>query len=327
MASYPSFSIVPDAPSVPFSIARLIRAQDPLNGDLPDDYHLKSSHPHDPCQVPLYLPIPRIYAEAYPKLALRPYNIKEENRGSNVLAFLHNSAKRELADLVGVVIPALEHQARLSRTDLVLKEHEGFGEQFETWWKLLLRFFFFVAETNDEIVKLMVEPVVKVVTRHGDYKALKSIEKQRKSISDKYEFAMEYVFRAADKAMSELETLHDREKVLKSIEKLEALVKFVLDTMELVMNLGNELEMMMPDLEIGGLEYVIADNLSIFAKADKPVLIYTCARWMNGEEYVRPWIMKYGGLWGRMMYKSWQKAHKEQRAAVIENLLSSYLSV
>lgn len=317
MASYPSFSIVPDAPSVPVSIARLVRPQN-LDDELRHD---------DPCQVPLYLPIPRMYTEAYPKLALRPYNTKEDSRGSNVLAFLHNAAKREIADLVGVVIPALEHQARLAQKDLVLKDADGFGEEFETWWKLLLRFFFFVAETNDEIVRLMVEPAVKFVTRHGDYKALKSIQKQRKSISDKYEFAMEYVFRAADKAISGLETVQDRERVLKSIEKLEALVKFVLDTMDLVMNLADELEIIMPDLEIGGLEYVIADNLSIFAKADKPVLIYTCARWMNGEEYVRPWITKYGGLWGRMMYKSWQKAHKEQRATVIENLLSSYLSV
>lgn len=271
--------------------------------------------------------MPHIYTHAYPKLILRPYNTTHASRGSNVLAFLHNAAKREIADLVAVVIPALEHQATLAHNDLLLKHEEGFGEQFEDWWKMLLRFFFFVADTNVDIIKLMVEPVVKLLTIHGDYKMLKSIQRQRKSISDRYEFAMEFVFRAADKAMADMETLQSTEKVSKAIEKLGALVKFVLDTLELVTNLANELEMVMPDLEIGGLEYVIADNLSIFAKADKPVLIYTCARWMNKEQYLRPWITKYGGLWGRIMFKSWQKTHKEQRAAVIEKLSSSYLSV
>lgn len=322
------FSPVPEAPSLPAHLAQLIRSprsqttlhHSSISTSAPPS-HLDPSHLVSPS-----LPIPHVYVQLYPTLRLRPYSLAQENRPSNVLSFLHNAAKREVADLVAIVIPALANLANKAHTDLVLAHPHAFGQHFHDWWRLLLRFFFFVADTNLEIINLIVQPVINVLTMHADHKALKSIHKQRKSISDRYDFAMEFVFRAADKAIANIETLQSTEKLSKAVEKLDSLAKFVLDTLQLVINLADELEIIMPDLEIGGLEYIIADNASIFGKTDKPVFIYTCARWMDKEEYIKPWIAKYAGFWGRIMFKSWQKAHHQRRAVVLDNLSSSCLT-
>lgn len=315
MAMEGSFSSIPDAPIVPEALDELVRSH---SG--PDQHGQQ-----DPGLVPLNLPIPPSFTEVYPKLRLHQYHTKQEAKGTNVLAFLHNAAKREVADLVAVVIPALEQHARIAPSSLPMDSADGFGESFHSWWKLSLRFYFFVAETNDDIIAQMMPPVIRRLKRGGDIKLQNSLQKQRKSISDRYEFSMEVVFRAADRALLDLEEDGDQSKVRRLVEKLEAMARFVLDTLQLVMDLAAELENLLPDLEISGLESCISDKLAKLGKDDKPILIYTCARWMNEEEYIKPWIIKYGGIWSRMMFKSWQESHKEQRVAILDKLESKYV--
>lgn len=191
----------------------------------------------------------------------------------------------------------------------------------------MLKFQFLVAEVNDEIVRQSVEPVLKILQRFGDVKRINHFEKQRKSVAHRFEFTMEVVFRAADRALSSLMDEPNIDKIAKLVEKLDAMAKFLLDTLQLVMNIAIELEDIMPEVEISGLEYIISEKLTARTKEDKPVLIYTCARWMNDEQYIRPWVTKHGGMWGRMMFNSWQNTYKEQRTAVMERLTSMYLSV
>lgn len=300
MTSTASLSMVPEAPSVSAHLAHILHS---------------SSAPAPPSSIPA-LPLSPKQLARYPTLPLRPYSPTLHALPSNVLSFLHNAAKRELCDLVTVVVPALRHHAALSPP-------RPFPADFQTWWSLLLRFFFFVADTNVEVVALMADPVLKVLAAHADHKALNAVRRKRKSIADRYDFAMEYVFRAADNAVVGLRDPHGAEELGRAAEKLDLMAGFVLDTLQLVADLADQVETIMPELEIGALEYVIPDNLAAFARNDKPVLLYTCARWMGPEHQIKPWVIKFGGLWARIMFKSWQKMHAEQRAVVIDNLSKS----
>lgn len=292
-----------DLPSFPSAINRFDRAHSAPN--------LQISTALDPHQVPLDFHLPKPATDLYPTLVLHPYNLKKESTPTNVLAFLHNATKSEIADLVSIVIPAME-----TRPSEVVLENPPFGSALHEWWRILLRFLFFVAETNDEIIKLMVAPVFRYLTRVGDVKLLNNLQKQRKSIVDRHEFTMEIVFRAADRAIMDVRP----DNTDKLVVKLHILAKFVLKTIELVMKLAHQLEAVGFDLEVSGLEYIIADKLSVFAKADKPILMCTCIRWMNSEEFIKPWMVKYGGMWGRIMSKGWRKTYNDYRSQTIESL-------
>lgn len=292
-----------EPPSLPAALTQFSRAHSAPN--------LKISTTLDPHQVPLNFHIPTSTTKLYPTLVLHPYNLRRESIPTNVLAFLHNATKGEIVDLVSVVIPAIE-----TRPSAIILENPPFGSALREWWRILLRFLFFVAETNDEIIKLMVAPVFRYLKRVGDIKMLNNLQKQRRSIVDRHEFTMEIVFRAADRAMADIRP----DNIDKLVEKLHTLAKFVLKTIDLVVKLAHQLEAISFDLDISGLEYIIADKLSALAKDDKPLLICTCTRWMNSEEFIRPWIIKYGGMWGRIMHKSWQKAYHDYRAQTIAKL-------
>lgn len=294
---------ISELPSLPGALTRFSRAHSAPS--------LQVSTALDPHQVPLDFHLPKSATDLYPTLDLHSYNLRKESTPTNILAFLHNATKSEIADLVSIVIPAME-----TRPSATVLENPPFGSALHEWWRILLRFLFFVAETNDEIIKLMVAPVFRYLTRVGDVKLLNKLQKQRKSIVDRHEFTMEIVFRAADRAIKDMRP----DNIDKLVDKLHILAKFVLKTIDLVMKLAHQLEAVGFDLEISGLEYIIADKLSVFAKDDKPLLICTCTRWMNSEEFIKPWIVKYGGMWGRIMCRGWRKTYHDYRAQTIEKL-------
>lgn len=308
MTSAASLSLVPEAPSVPGDLSQLLHplASAPAPASLSA---LSARSAAAAAAAPPTLPLPPSLQARHPTLVLRPYSPILPSLPSNVLALLHNAAKRDLADLVAVLIPSLRrpNPAPLPPT-------------FRAWWAQLLRFLFFVADTNADIVALIVQPALNVLAAHRDFKAHSALHRQRKSIADRYDFAMEFVFRAADNALNDLFEHHSRPNSLRAADKLHVLVTFVLATLQLVADLADYVETIMPDFEIAGLEYAIPDNVAAFVKDDKPVLLYNCVRWMDADDQIKPWLTKFGGFWARLMFKSWQKMHAEQRLTIVDQL-------
>lgn len=306
MAQEQSFSAVPEAPSF-----RPPVEPDPLTTSEDSGFITPS------------LDVPQAYRESYPKLCMHAYHIKRDSLPSNVLAFVHNAAKREIADFISIVLPSLEKYA--ATTNHASMENTEW-EYLDTWWSMLLRVFFYVAETDDNVVRLMLEPARKNLKKQGELKRSNALARCQKSLEDRYAFSMELVLKAANRAMEEyMDAPHD-EHLAKAIEKMKHVVNFMLDVMDQSMDLALEVEDIC-DIALSRLEGSVADALFTFVKGnDRAIFVYMCARWMNDEALIRQWIVKYGGIRARWFFDNWKKAHQDSRVAFIDGLASKYLS-
>lgn len=270
-------------------------------------------------QVPLHLPILDHYLAKYPKLELTPYAIENDKDALNALSLVHNAARREIVDLVSIVLPTLLLIPHSNDTS------ELHPDMFplKPWWDALLRFFFFVADTDDDITRIATDPVVEITARSGQLKISRSLEKNRKSLTDRYAFAMEYVFRAADRALDDYCHTSTSASLSHFVVKVEAVVTFVLDSMHVaddVVNHVNEVCI----ISLPSLQRKVVDSLCTFAKERKNIFICICVRWMDNEQLIKQWIYKYGGFKARYYFDSWKLAHDEQRASFIEILAQKY---
>ena len=314
MAAEGSFSTVPEAPTTTeFSTVPDDPTSPELNRTCSNNPTISGGQ--DEALILAELHIPDEVLENFPKLFLEPYHTKRDCRGTNVLSLVHNAAKREVADLVSVVIPSLRHietQNEFHDGEKAEKLFDGLS----SWWGTLLRFFFFVAECDDDVIKVMLQPATRSLKRQGELKYVNELEKKRKSLADRYSFTMELIFRGADRALDEFEEEPSQKSMSRLLAKFEGVAKFMLGTMAQATGIATEIESIC-DIEVTSLEHSIVDSLTRIAREDKPLFMYTCARWMNDESRIKQWIFRYGGLRGRFFFDSWKQAHDERRASFI----------
>lgn len=305
MAQDESFSVVPDAP--------LNRNEESQNFE-----KASQSHEEDPHFVPLILPTLHLHIDRFPNLSLQPYHLKKSNRATNVLALIHNTAKREIVDLITVVIPTIQQYAQVTGYNAPIFS-APFGEGLQKWWKTLLKIFFFVAETDDDIANLILPPACKTLKRLNDLKQLNALQKTRKSLQDRYSFTMEVVFRAADRALQDFETASHSDKLDKLIEKFFSVASLMLESMQVAYTMAEDIEDIC-DLELSSLESTVVDALSKYSKADRPLFMFIFSRWMHEESYIKQWISKHAGIRGRLFFDNWKRIHEDRQLAVIEDL-------
>ena len=240
-----------------------------------------------------------------------------------MLCFVHNAAKREIADFITVVLPALQ---RFAATTAHASPMDTEWEYFSTWWAMFLRIFFFVAETDDNIIRLTLEPAQRTLKKQGDLRRSNALAKSYKSIEDRYAFAMELVLKAADRAIDAYFENGNDALLDKAVEKMRHMVHFMLDVMDLTMDLLVEVEDIC-DISLTNLEASVANSIFSFVKgSDRATFIIMATRWMAEESQIREWVVKYGGIRARWFFDSWQTAHHEARIMFINSLKSNYLN-
>ncbi|KAI0563888.1 hypothetical protein FGB62_33g182 [Gracilaria domingensis] len=261
----------------------------------------------------------------YPRLRPHLYHNRRSSSPENVLVLVHNAAKREIADLLLVILPAIEHHATLTDFSCRIKDAPVFGERLYQWWSTLLRVFFFVAETDEDVVNLVIKPVARYARKSDDHQLSNSLQLRHKSVLDRYSFTMEVVLRAADRALDDFECVPDVPKLNKLIEKLTALSNFMLETMDtslqLVQDAANVCE-----VQISSLEYTVANSMFAFANTDPNVFVYIFARWMHKESDVKQWLAKYAGLRARLFFESWKRAYNDKRASIVQQIAALHKS-
>ena len=111
----------------------------------------------------------------FPTLDFQPYDRKLKRNGANTLVFIHNALKKELAQLITKILPAVEstfkecNQSDVSPTSIQL------WTNFRSWWKGLLGFIFFVAEYDEKIVNGLVDTTATVAKRSLDSKLVNEL--------------------------------------------------------------------------------------------------------------------------------------------------------
>lgn len=271
-------------------------------------------------QVPLNLEVPTGLLNLYPRLAFTPYALERENNSINVLSLFHNAAKREIADLLSIILPAIR---AIDHSDDSPSLHADL-QPLSHWWNALLRYFFFVADTDVDVTKLVTTPAVSYASRAGDFHLADRLAKACKSLCDRYAFAMEYIFRAADRALLDYSKVPTRDAAEKLQVKFVSVVTFMLDSMHVTLDVANQAHKIC-DVSLSALERRIVDSLHSFAKDRKNVFMYMCVRWMNDESLIKHWIFKFGGLKGRIFYDSWKTAHYEQRILFVNTLAERHV--
>lgn len=270
--------------------------------------------------IPLDLRTPSHLIDTYPKLALTPYCIENENDPINVLSLLHNAAKREISELLSVILPCIK---AIPHSDNTADLHPDLIPLTQ-WWNALIRFFFFVSDTDEDISGLVTTPAIRFATRMGDLHLADRLSKARKSVSDRYAFAMEYVFRAADRALHDYRKNATKEAADKVHVKFVSVVNFMLDSMHASTEVVNQAYAVC-EVSLYGLQRKTVDSLCSFAKDRRNIYMYMCARWMNDEHLIKKWILKYGGFKGRMFYDSWKIMYAEERATFLKNITEKHL--
>lgn len=280
------------------------------------------------------LSLPLSILQKFPKLVLTPYSFCNERDPANVLSLVHNAAKRELVDLLTIVIPALTCISRITLSSSLFQNPTSSSDsilhpdlqRLRIWWDSLLRFLFFVADTDDDISRIVSAPAIDLAKRRSEVKVAASLEKNRKSLSDRYSFAMEYVFRAADRALQEFCSNPEQIALDQFSEKSATLTNFMLDSMaQAVSVVANVTELV--DVSLTNLEYKVANSLSSFQSDRKTLYLFICARWMGDSELIKRWILKFGGLKARVFYESWKSSFDEQRTSFVSHLSTQYAAL
>ncbi|CAN8069441.1 unnamed protein product [Agarophyton chilense] len=263
--------------------------------------------------------LPEEHYERYPRLRPHAYHTRRPHSPQNVLALVHNAAKREIADLLLVVLPAIQHHATLTDFSCRIKDAPVFGDRLYQWWSTLLRVVFFVAETDEDVVNLVIKPVARFARKNDDHQLSNTLQRRHKSVLDRYSFAMEVVLRAADRALDDFECVPDVPKLNKLVDKLTALSDFMLETMDTSLQLVQD-AIAIFDVEITSLENTVATSMAAFAKTNPNVFVFIFARWMSEESDVKHWLAKYGGLRARFFFESWKRAHYDTRQSIVEQI-------
>lgn len=310
----PSFASIPDAPTISPILPTESRTEPFLNQVEPN-----------PNFIPVTRGITEAHKQVHPRLELHAYNDRRPNNAHNVLSLVHNAVKREIADLLTIVLPGIQHHANLTSFSCRIKDAPVFGDRLYQWWSTLLRVFFYTAETDEDILNIVMKPVTRYARRNNDSKTANDLQRRQKSVLDRYSFTMEVVLRAADRALDDYECVPDAPKLSKLVHKLSALADFMLDTMDLTLLVVHD-ALEVCDVDIASLEYTVASSMLTFAKGNPGVFTYIFARWMEEESDVRRWIAKFGGLRGRLFYESWKRAHHQQRGSIIDQIADMYIS-
>ncbi|PXF40934.1 hypothetical protein BWQ96_09329 [Gracilariopsis chorda] len=310
----PSFTSIPDAPTIS-TILPGVSQNDPFHTQIQQN----------PNFIPITTAITEAHKQVHPRLELHAYNNRLPNNAHNVLSLIHNGVKREIADLLTIVLPGIQHHAAITSFSCRIKDAPVFGDRLYQWWSTLLRVFFYTAETDEDILNIVMKPVTRYARRNDDSKTAAELQRRQKSVLDRYSFTMEVVLRAADRALDDYECVPDAPKLSKLVHKLSALADFMLDTMDLTLHVVHD-ALQVCDVDIASLEYTVANSMSAFAKGNPGVFTYIFARWMEDENDVRKWIAKFGGLRGRLFFESWKRAHHEKRGSIINQIADMYIS-
>lgn len=268
--------------------------------------------------VPLVLPAPEHILSTYPKLSLLPYSFKSESKPITVLALLHNALKREFLDLLAILIPYMGR-------NLTENDDEEYVFEFEVsdlkiWWNTLLCLCFFISENDEHIISLVLEPAVKTAVRRNEQNLANDLEKERRSAADRYNFAMEPIFRAADTALIKHCMVNNHTSYERLNTKIRALVNFMLDSMDATDKLVGRIDDIC-EVEIVSLENSVVDGLRPFTRGRKSTFMFLCCRWMAEEDYIRRWVYRFSGIRARFFYESWKRTYFEEHADFIEAII------
>lgn len=302
--------------------------------DIRNDSHISDRPPSprgsiDNDTVQLDLDVPDTIKELYPKLRFASYSFGKERDPVNVLALVHNAAKRELADLVSIILPALPALYRLTLLNSGLAKRDSDTEyhpdlvKLQSWWDVFVRFLFFAADFDDDVARIVSSPAIDLALGQAEVKLASSLQKNWKSLSDRYAVSMEYVFRAADRAFQDFRFNPSQGTLDKFTAKCSALTNFMLESMHLSTKLVKEV-MEVADVALTNLEYKVANGLCAINSDRKILYLYMCARWMAEPHYVRRWVNRFGGLKGRLFFESWKTTFYDQRASFVERLSTQY---
>lgn len=298
---------------------------EPCNGERPPGLH----NPSNNDAIQLSLEVPEAIKELYPRLKYTVYSFGKERDPVNVLSLVHNAAKRELADLVSVVLPALPALYRLTMLTSSLVKRDSDSEdhpdllKLQSWWDVFIRFLFFVADTDDDVARIVSSPAIDLAIGQSEIKLASSLQKNWKLLSDRYAFSMEYIFRAADRAFQDFRFNPNQTTLDKFSDKCSALTKFMLDSMHLATKLVKEV-MEVADVTLTNLEYKVANSVCSISGERKTLHLFMCARWMVEQNHIRRWIHRFGGIKGRLFFESWSTTFNEQRASFVERLSTQY---
>lgn len=279
--------------------------------------------------IRLDLEVPCTIKELYPKLRFSSYSFGKERDPANVLSLVHNAAKQELADLVSIILPALPALYRITLLSSSLTKRDSETDshpdlvKLQSWWDVFIRFLFFVADTDDDIVRIVSSPAIDLALGQADVKLASSLQKNWKSLSDRYAVSMEYVFRAADRAFKEFRFNPNQATLDRFSAKCSALTNFMLECMHLATVLVKEV-IEVADVALTNLEYKVANSVYSINSERKILYIFMCARWMAERHHIRRWVGRFGGLKGRIFFESWKTTFYEQRASFVERLSTQY---
>lgn len=270
----------------------------------------------------LQLPVSEEFLDEHPKLRLSEYDRMKKNSASNALALIHNAGRREIAELITLVLPACEARIRRGIND---EQYDlaSLGNDVRDWWRLFARFSFFVSEAEEGINSKGMSKFEKMWKRHPDDKVLRNLLKLRKSINDRNSAAMEIIFRAADKAISELAQAPCQDKLKKVMQALSSVSNFLLDTYVMSNKLISTIEGKLiqgSDADMHGVEENIAATLLKINGDDRACLMMMLLRWMENTAHMKQWCSKHLSVRTRHTLGDWQKTYEQQRLQVVSRL-------
>lgn len=237
-----------------------------------------------PPSIPLYIDIPSDLLKTYPNILYTPYTPTLPHDPRNTLSLIHNAARREICDIITKLLPSLK-SSQLTKKD--------FNESLLTYWNTTVRYFFFIADTDDDITKLVASSAME--SNYADSEMYHIIQKQRKSINDRYNFAMEHIFRAADNNIYQFNKNPDDPGTSDKLYiKLNNVIKFMLDSMKTSEKFLKHICDIF-DFKITDLESKVINNLFEVAKKRNSISIflYITCRWMKDDNLINNWLQQY----------------------------------
>lgn len=256
----------------------------------------------------------------FPTLDFQPYDRKLKRNGANTLVFIHNALKKELAQLITKILPAVETTFKESDQSDVSPTSIELWVNFRSWWKGLLGFIFFVAEYDERIVNGLVDTTATVAKRSLDSKLVNELTRAKKSVVDRYEYSLEISLRAIDRALCQFEEMPSDDTLTVVIDKIKQIVNFVLETIAFSHETAIKCDTVC-DVSVRSIENSLFSNLPGKSKSDRLLLLYMCVNWMEDETKQQKWLVKYSMFRSKHHLENAKKVYAEKRASLVENLV------